>query len=174
MKLIKSLAVIGALVISSMAMASDLQEDLKTPFEPLTNPFNSVQEVKLNANLATTLTTLLQRCAFVPSTKSEDGFETLGLAELKADCDSAFTVSRDKGSDGVSYISNKMKITLKGIVLYVISWDGSDSDGGDEQALGIYDVQGNRIAVYPSLHVDGNVIDGLAHALDTDLPKVQK
>jgi len=158
-----------------MALASDLASDLKTPFQPMTNPFGSVtQKIELEANTAAYLKSLLQKCAYVASEMPPSGMAIVHDAALNPSCISEISVSYDTGNDGTQYISNKMLIHSQGLSLYVVSWDGSDSDGGDEQALAIYDMSGKRLAVYPSLFVDGNVLDGLSHALGINLPEVKK
>ena len=171
--LIQLTMIVSAIGFSSVGFASDLSNDLKTPFEPLTNPFENVAEVELQASLANPLKDLLQKCAYVNVKTSEGGGRIFGDTRLKTECLSVlkpnYTVDQ-----GQSYINNKLVVLLNGAQYLFVSWDGSDSDGGDQQAIGVYDSKGNRIAVYPSLYVDGNVVDGVLHALGLVPTEVQQ
>jgi hypothetical protein len=154
----------GALSLSSAALASDMSKDLKTPFEPLSNPFNENSEKPLNAKLANDLSALLLKCTSRKVSVDEHGWEVWNLAEIKTECSEFLSVNQDQ---------NHLTIDVQNQTFHVISWDGSHSDGGDEQAIGIYNAKGKRIAVYPALYADGNVVDGLAHALNVDVPQVR-
>ncbi|MGZ3649893.1 MAG: hypothetical protein ACXVB9_02300 [Bdellovibrionota bacterium] len=162
-------ALIFSALLSAPAFASDLTRDLRVPFEPMSNPFQNVQPRELNSSLSGELSRLLVRCAFNPASEREQS-----SAEVRPACASEILPSMERDQAGAEFIGNKAVIRLGGFTLQVVSWDGSHSDGGDEQALGIYDQGGNRIATYPSLFVDGNVIDGLAHAVGARLPVSRK
>jgi hypothetical protein len=159
---------IGALVFSSTSFASDLTKDLKTPFDVMTNPFDHMEEVALDGQTAQALKTLIEECTFRTVTKNEN-YEAWGTAQLKQECAARASLKLVQGPYAGE---NKLIIHDKGLKLLALAWDGSHSDGGDEQALGIYNKQGQRIAVYPSLYADGNVIEALAHALGVDIPQV--
>jgi hypothetical protein len=165
-------ALTALLAVPTLAHASDLSQDLKTPFEALSNPFDGVQEKKLDNHQAKVLKTLLSRCAFVPTWKTDDGYPATEDARLKAECRHLMTPVFAGGSQS-KYMA-QIRIHGAGLRLTAVAWDGSDSDGGDQFALGIYDAAGTRIAVYPSLYMYGNVIDALSYAIDMDLPKVEK
>ena len=85
-------------------------------------------------------------------------------AHVKSECAQSVIV-RNKDE-------NKLEVITPFFHLFVVSWDGSNSDGYDEQAMGIYDQTGKRVAIYPALYVDSNVLDGLAHAIGANLGKV--
>jgi hypothetical protein len=172
MKLNTKLLTIAALTfaLSSVSFASDLRKDLKTPFDVMTNPFDDVQEIALKPETAEVLKELIQDCTFRIVTKGPK-YDSWDVAQLKADCAPRATLKLVRGPlNGF----NKLVVHDQGLRLIALSWDGSHSDGGDQQALGIYDQRGVRMAVYPSLFADGNVIDALALALGVDVPQVFK
>jgi hypothetical protein len=156
---------------SSLASASDLSNDLRTSFAPLSNPFEHSAEKPLPAAVATILRNLLARCAYTPvqapnaSTSNTVYFD----ASLEKGCESEIIASYVNDKNGHKVIGNRLFIHSQGLALQVVSWDGSQSDGGDEQAIGIYDIYGNRVAVYPALYVIGNALDGIAHAVGANL-----
>lgn len=158
------------LILSSVSFASDLKKDLKAPFDVMTNPFENVKEVSLTGPTAQALKNLVEQCTFRIVTKTENG-EAWGEAQLDSECADRATLKKVDGPMGGW---SKLVIHDKGLELLAVIWDGSYSDGGDEQALGIYDRQGDRIAVYPNLYADGNVIDALAMAAGTDVPQLSK
>jgi hypothetical protein len=163
------------LAFTGTVMASDLTEDLKTKFEPLTNPFGNVAAVDLDKGTESQLVELFQRCAFQKVHKDQAGLEIYELSELKTECLAEITPSYSQDRKGNRYIDNRLDIhTKNGLVLTVVTWDGDDSDGGDQQALGVYNKAGARIAVYPSLYVDGNVVDGIIHAINETTPIVRE
>ncbi len=154
----------GALSLSSAALASDMSKDLKTPFEPLANPFHANQEQTLNPKLASDLSALLLKCSSRKVTVDEHKWDVWNMAEIKPECSGDMSMNKDQ---------NQLTISVQNQIFHVISWDGSFSDHGDQQAIGIYNAKGKRIGVYPGLYVDGNVLDGLAAALNTDVPEIR-
>ncbi len=164
-----SLVAVCAL-FATQAFASDLSNDLLTPFEPLSNPFGGVEAATLPGSVAYQLKGLLEKCAYSPI--SGGNREVQHEAAVQPSCKNLLQASETiyKGAPSVGHT---LKVKALGINLQIISWDGSNSDGGDEQAIGIYDAAGDRIAVYPSLYVDGNVLDGIAHIVGAALPKVE-
>lgn len=144
------------------AHASDLSRDLQVPFEPTVNPFSGVAAKPLESSGA--LKALLERCTITPGRFNASGaiaaeFDT----EILSACSAELSLNADKNILMVSSLS-----------LEIVSWDGSHSDGGDEQSIGIYGTDGERLAVYPSLFSDGNVIDGIARAVGAQPPVVRR
>lgn len=162
-----TLALLGA---SLSAAASDLSDDLRTPFEPVTNPFGRSATVPLQAPAAAELKALLEKCAYTP-VNNRSALAVYNDAALRRGCEQALVPSYETDKHGQPYIGNRLAIHTADLDLTVVSWDGSDSDGGDEQAIGIYDQAGFRVARYTGLFVDGNVVDGLAHAVGAELTK---
>jgi hypothetical protein len=148
------------------ALASDLSRDLKVPFAPLSNPFANAQEQGLEPTAAAELKALLENCAFTPGQFNASGAIT---GELETGifpiCSASLSLNADK---------NQLTVRTSDLFLEIVSWDGSQSDGGDEQAVGVYGFNGQRLAVYPSLFADGNVIDGIAHALAVQISVVRR
>lgn len=167
-----ALAVIAILGASLPAAASELTDDLRTPFEPVTNPFGRAHTQPLASAPAAALKALLEKCAYTP-VKATSAIAVYGESALRAGCESSLTPNYVTDAKGERFVGNMLAVHAAGLDLQVVSWDGSDSDGGDEQALGIYDANGSRIATYTGLFVDGNVLDGLAHAVGAVLPKVE-
>ena len=153
---------ITAFLISSVTFGSDLSKDLKTPFEPLTNPFEHVKEQPLQKWVSLQVKSLMEACAYTPV--KYERMKIVDSARLRPGCERTIVVNRNQ---------NQMQIVTPNLKLFVVTWDGSDSDGGDQQALGVYDQSGRRIAVYPGLYLSGNVIDGLAYAVDAQVPEVR-
>lgn len=170
---LKSVLTLATLTLASLAHASDLTEDLKTPFKERTNPFGQFNEAPLAEPQATQLKTLLSHCAYNPISALPSGLKVENEAHLDSACAYLFQAQYETGRDGRPYIANIVNV-LGGLNLTIVSWDGGDSDGGDNQAIGVYDASGNRIAVYPSTYVDGNVVDGIAHVLGLQLPKIKQ
>lgn len=151
-----------AAFVSAPAFASDLANDLRVSFDPRSNPFGQVEEQALSEQIAGQWKQTLEACAYSPTDMS-NGYPCLDAAKVKAECQSQL------GGD-----EHRLTIGYGGRKFTVVSWDGSDSDGGDQLAIGVYDGSGKRVAVYPSLFSEGNVIDALAHAVDASLPKLRK
>jgi hypothetical protein len=152
----KNLLILTALFLAPLAArASDLSRDLQVPFDPLSNPFQGVQEMPVSDSQASALKALLERCAFTPGK-----FTGLGVLTTELETDILPACAKD-----LSLSADKNILSVRGLDLEIVSWDGSQSDGGDEQAIGIYSSSGDRIAAYPALFVDGNVLNGLAHAV---------
>lgn len=160
-----------AFVAPLAASASDLANDLRTPFAPLTNPFGGARTMPLPAPTASALKALLESCAFI-SVSQRSTIALYREAALQARCQDALTPSYRLDRNGQRILGPVLKVQTGGLALQVVSWDGNDSDGGDEQALGIYDAAGNRIAVYTGVFADGNVLDGLSRVVGASLPKV--
>jgi hypothetical protein len=166
---------LAALALSSAAMASDLTKDLKTPFDVMTNPFQAAKEMPLSPKLKNKLVDLLQGCTLQPVRHDGNNMEIWDPAQVKPECKAQLILEDSKGHDGFSMAENRLRIFgPHGLEFSVVQWDGSYSDGGDQQAIGIYDSRGKRIAVYPSLYVDGNVLTGLSAALDFDITKTNQ
>jgi len=160
----KTILTLTLLLLASplAARASDLSRDLQVPFAPLTNPFSGVEAKPLENPEA--LKALLERCTFIPGKFSGAGVLSAELeTEILPACASELSLSAEKNV-----------LLARGLGLEVVSWDGSQSDGGDEQAIGVYDTRGRRLAVYPALFVDGNAINGIAHAIGAALPVVRR
>jgi hypothetical protein len=156
--------------VSASAFAADIDTDLEIPFEPLTNPFGRSATHALPASISSQVKAILESCAYVPSS---GGGSVLGEAQLrKGNCSKSISAIYERDKNGQPVIGHRVQLTVNGFDLDVISWDGNDSDGGDEQAIGVYDTDGHRIAAYTGLFTDGNVIDGLAHAVNARLPEV--
>ena len=142
------------------ARASDLSRDLQVPFDPMTNPFQNMEAKVLPASDLSELKALLERCTFTPGK-----FNGFGVLTTELDTDISPACANE-----LSLNADKNILTVRSLDLEIVSWDGSHSDGGDEQALGVYSANGDRVAVYPSLFADGNVIDGLAYAVGAKVP----
>lgn len=160
----KHFAVFAFLLLSFNVWSSDLTHDLKTKFEPRSNPFQGMSEKELSQDFKTPLLELLSSCAYQVVTKNE-GFDSYEPATLERECLKEITPNY-YSFQGRRYINNKLRIhTQEGLILTIVSWDADDSDGFDEQAIGVYNQNGKRIAVYPQVWADGNVVSGIMQAL---------
>jgi len=164
--------ILAMTMITSLAQASDLSQDLKTPFDVFSNPFNGVSAKPLPEATATHLRNLLSACAVRP-VDFKLGYERDWDSKLKNNCLTALQPNYEKNEKGEDEIKNMVRINFGDLQMYAVTWDGSNSDGGDEQAIGIYDLSGNRIAVYPEIYsAEGNIIDGLSRALQVQVTKI--
>jgi hypothetical protein len=152
----KNLLILTVLFLAPQAArASDLSRDLQVPFDAMSNPFHGVEAKAVSESAATELKALLERCVFTPGKFNGLGVLTNELETgILPACASELGLNADKNI-----------LTVRALDLEIVSWDGSHSDGGDEQAIGVYSSSGDRLAVYPSLFADGNVLDGLAYAV---------
>lgn len=162
---------IAAALVAAPAFASDLSNDLRTAFAPLSNPFEHTAAKPLATDAANTLRNILSRCAFTPVQAPSVNMSNAVYfdAALEKSCAPEITASYVKDKNGKKVVGNSLIVHSDGLYLQVVSWDGSQSDGGDEQAIGVYDFNGNRVAVYPGIYAIGNVLDGLAHAVGMSL-----
>ena len=160
-----------ALLFSRVAAGSELAEDLRTPFEANSNPFESISESPLAESSADVLKKLLEKCAFHLVDRQAGSVDLISDAGLRESCAEQISASYVIGKDGKVHVGNRLAIRNKSIVLQIVSWDGSRSDGGDEQAVGVYDFKGNRVAVYPSIFATGNVVDALSSIMGVTIPK---
>ncbi len=67
---------------------------------------------------------------------------------------------------------NETVIQVGNETLTFVAWDGDHSDGWDEQAIGVYNAEGKRIAILDR-HAIGDVLDGIAASVNVELPEVQ-
>lgn len=155
------LASILALTSAQAFAATDLQKDLETPFEPLSNPFTNMSEQRLDAGTESALSAFLLKCFYRPVNR--DLWDEM---HVSAECAGAVkTKVTDHDKNGRAILSPVVEIHAGALQFTAVSWDGDDSDHGDEMALGIYDPQGNRIAIYKGLYLEGNTFDALSGAV---------
>jgi hypothetical protein len=164
-------AILALGLFTSQAQGSDLRNDLKTPFQPMTNPFVGQETQPLNPDLAKDLRNLLSQCV-VEKAHLDQGTEVFDGQDLLAECSSFVTARYSRDNKGNEFVDKEVDIHAGDLNLVVLGWDGSDSDGGDEQAIAIYDINGKRLATYPSDYVIGGVLEGLTHALGVNVQAV--
>jgi hypothetical protein len=156
--------------------ATDLENDLKTPFEPLSNPFTHSVDRALSKRAQAELKEFVLRCLVRPVKEDSNQVEIDDEARVRAECagETVYTETPDART-GRPTIDPRVEIHSGSLDLIAVSWDGDNSDGGDELALGIYTTDGTRIAVYRSLYLEGDTFDGLAAALGLarEIPHVQ-
>ena len=165
-------ALVVLLTSAAPAFASDLSDDLRTPFEPLSNPFGQAQASPLSSQVAQELKAVLEGCAYSP-VHHTSRIPLIEMAALRSGCEGSVKVALEVARDGKPVIGHWAQVRTPHFQLQVVSWDGSNSDGGDEQAIGVYDLSGQRVAIYPALYGEGNVLDGLAHAVGAALSSVE-
>lgn len=81
----KTKLLLGFLLLSFNVWSSDLTHDLKTKFEPRSNPFHGISEQELSSELKTSLLNLLSTCAYQIVTNRE-GHDSYKLATLEKRC----------------------------------------------------------------------------------------
>ena len=163
----KKLILFFAILASFGAIASDLDHDLAVGFAPMQNPFMNFERQPLDQNIQDKVGGILQKCAYQEVRSNfNSNHDVLALAKIKKNCAGIINES----SDG-----NRLDVKVSPYQkMIIVGWDGLDSDGGDEQAIGIYNQDGNRLAVYPDVFEFGNVISGVMHAFDKPIEYVRE
>jgi hypothetical protein len=145
--------------------ASDLAHDLALPAGELGTPFTKRDDMDLVPSIASDLKALLERCAETPVSTDPHGLET--VYEMRSKCPElgAPTWNEKTWTERVDFRLGDEAFTA-------LTFDGRDSDGGDESDLAIYDASGRRIAVYTALYGDNSAVGDMASVLGAHVPEV--
>ena len=168
--LVSLFSLIAAAAGAQAFAATDLEKYLSVPFEALSNPFTTLNDQTLPESTETALRAFLLKCFIRPV----NGI-FWGELKITSECASSVKYSvADHTSNGNPILSPVVEIHTGKLQFTAVSWDGDNSDHGDELALGIYDTHGNRVAIYKSLYMEGNTFDALAGAVgvNADITKV--
>jgi hypothetical protein len=150
-------AVLFLLLMSSFSFAAttDFQVDSKYTGIHGT-PFKLGHNVPLPPAFAAVLKNLLLHCV-VDVQSFDKGYETDFGPKVLPYCSKIIQTRYDQRA-----FSELAQLNVGGTWIVAKTFDGLDSDGGDQFDIAVYDVQGNRRAVATSIYAETSALYGLA------------
>lgn len=139
---------------SALAAATDFQIDSKYTGIHGT-PFKLGHNVPLPPAFAASLKNLLLHCV-VDVQNFDQGHETDYGPKVLPYCSKLIQTRYDQRA-----FSELAQLNVGGTWIIAKTFDGRDSDGGDQFDVAVYDVQGNRRAVATSIYAETSALFGL-------------
>ena len=145
---------------------SDLKRDLAKPAGDRGTPFQQSDAKELRPDLLAGLGSLASRCLL--SHEKVDPRGSWYILPTTTTC--ATELAEHEWNDAAWRDQTTFKLGDKSYT--AVTWDGLDSDGGDECDLAIYDEKGKRIAVYTELYVDIDVYSAISAVSNANVKTV--
>lgn len=140
---------------STMAAGTDFQTDSLHKGIHGT-PFQQGQDIPLPSAFAAQLKTLLSNCVVELQGRTHGSPADFGPKVLPQ-CAGLIQTRYDQRA-----VSDLARINVGGVWIVGKTFDGLDSDGGDEFDIAVYDAQGTRRALATSNYTETSALAGLA------------